>query len=114
MIVQKAVELARVADTVLVGDDTDLLVLLCYYACLELQNIFFKQESKKATMKPSVWNITAVKEKLCFEICNNILFLHVILGCDTTSQLHEIGKSKVQSTLSNVGQSVQCSNIYTK
>ena len=28
MISQKAVELARVADTLLVGDDTDLLVLL--------------------------------------------------------------------------------------
>ena len=35
MIAQKAVELARVADTVLVGDDTVLLVLLCYYACLQ-------------------------------------------------------------------------------
>ena len=44
MIVQKAVELARVADTVLVGDDTSLLVLLCYYACLESHNIFFKPE----------------------------------------------------------------------
>ena len=68
----------------LVGDDTDLLVLLCYHACLEPHNIFLKPEPKKATMKPRVWNITAVKEKLGFEICNNILFLHTILGCDTT------------------------------
>ena len=83
MIVQKAVELARVADTVLVGDDTDLLVLLCYRACLESHNIFFKPEPKKATMKPRVWNIIAVKEKLGFEICNIVLFLHAILGCDT-------------------------------
>ena len=76
MTVQKAVELAREIDTVLVGDDTDLHVLLCYHACLESHNIF----SKKAIMKPRVWNITAVKEKLGFEICNNILFLHAILG----------------------------------
>ena len=80
MIVQQAVELARVAYTVLVSDDTDLLVLLHYHACLESHNIFFKPEPKKATMKPRVWNITAVKEKLGFEICNNILFLHAILG----------------------------------
>ena len=92
MIVQKAVELARVADTVLVGDDTDLLILLCYHACLESHNIFFKPEPKKATMKPRVWNITAIKEKLGLEMCNNILFLHAILGCDTTSQLYGIGK----------------------
>ena len=43
---KKAVELARVADTVLVGDDTDLLVL-CYHACLESHNTFFKSEPKK-------------------------------------------------------------------
>ena len=61
MIVQNAVELARVADTVLVGNDTDLLVLLCYHDCLESHNIFCKPEPKKATMKPRVWSITAVK-----------------------------------------------------
>ena len=43
-------------------------------------------------MKPRVWNITAIKEKLGLEICNNILFLHAILGCDTTSQLYGIGR----------------------
>ena len=84
------------ADTVLVGDDTDILVLLCYHACLESHNILFKPELKKATMKPRVWNITAVKETLGFEICNNILFLHAILGCDTTSLLYDIGKGKFQ------------------
>ena len=26
------------------------------------------------------------------EVCNNILFLHAVLGCDTTSQLYGIGK----------------------
>ena len=88
MNVQKAVELARVADTLLVGDDTYIL-----HACLESYNIFFKPEPKKAAMK---WNITAVKQKLGFEICYNILFLHAILGCDTTSQLYGIRKGKVQ------------------
>ena len=60
---QKSVELARVADTAIY---TDILVLLCYHAHLKSRNIFFKPEPKKATMK---WNITAVKEKLGFEIC---------------------------------------------
>ena len=34
-------------------------------------------------------NINGVKSKL---ICSNILFLHAILGCDTTSHLYGIGK----------------------
>ena len=49
MIVQKAVELARVADIVLVGDATDLLVLLCYHACLESHNYhIFQTRAKKS------------------------------------------------------------------
>lgn len=47
LIVQKTVESARVVDTVLVGDDTDLLVLLCYHASLHSHNIFLKPEPKK-------------------------------------------------------------------
>ena len=41
-----------------------------------------------------MWNIKAVKEQLGLEVCNNIefLFLHVVFECDTTSQLHGIGK----------------------
>ena len=41
--------------------------------------------------KPKVCNIKAVKEQLGPEICSNILFLHAVLGCDTTSHLYGIG-----------------------
>ena len=34
-----------------------------------------------------------MKKQLGPEICNNILFIHAILGCDTTSHLYGIGKS---------------------
>ena len=33
--------------TVLVGDDTDLLVLLCYHASLDICNLLLKPEQKK-------------------------------------------------------------------
>ena len=92
LIVQKTVESARVVDTVLVGDDTELLVLLCYHASLHSHNIFLKPEPKNAK-NHRVWNITAVKQQLSPEVCSNILFLQVILGCDTTSQLYGIGKA---------------------
>ncbi len=44
------------------------------------------------TKNPRVWNITATKKQLGPEICTHILFLHAILGCDTTSYIHGIGK----------------------
>ena len=90
--VQKTVESSTMMDTVLVGDDTDLLVLLCYHANLDSHNILFRPEPKKNTKNPRVWNIKAVKEQLGLEVCNNIPFLHAVLGCDTTSQLYGIGK----------------------
>ena len=92
LIVQKSVESATLMDTALVGEDTDLLILLCYHAGLESHYIFFRPEPKKNVKKPKVWNIKAVKEQLGSEICSNIPFLHAVLGCDTTSHLYGIGK----------------------
>ena len=92
LIVQKAVELATLMDTALVGEDTDLLILLCYHANLDSHNIFFRPEPKKNTKKPRLWSIKVVKEQLGPEICSNILFLHAVLGCDTTSHLYGIGR----------------------
>ena len=92
LIVQKAVESASLMDTALVGEDTDLLILLCYHASLDSHNIFLRPEPKKTAKKPKVWYIQDVKEQLGPELCKNILFLHAVLGCDTTSQLYGIGK----------------------
>ena len=92
LIVQKAVESASRVDTVLVGDDTDLLVLLIYHGRLDSCALFFKPEPKKTTKNPQVWDIHAVKMQLGPAVCSHILFLHAILGCDTTSQPHGIGK----------------------
>ena len=92
LIVQKAVQSATTSNTVLVGDDTDLIVLLCYHAKLESYDLFFRPEPKKNTKKLRIWNIKATKEKLGQDICSNILFIHAFLGCDTTSRLYGIGK----------------------
>ena len=62
LIVQKVVESATIMDTTLVGEDTDLLILLCYHANLDSHNIFniyFQPEPKKNMKKPEVWNIKA-------------------------------------------------------
>ena len=92
LIVQKSVEAASEVNTVLVGDDTDLLILLIYHASLDSCSLFLKPEPRKSTKKSRVWNIHAVKKQLGPYICSSILFLQAILGCDTTSQLHGIGK----------------------
>ena len=47
LIVQTAVESAEKDQTVLVGEDTDLLILLCHYASLNANSIFLKPEKKR-------------------------------------------------------------------
>ena len=92
LIVQKAVESCKSRNTVLVGDDTDLLILLIYHANIESNDLFFKPEAKKSTKNPRVWNIKTVKQSLGPSMSLHILFIHAILGCDTTSRLYGIGK----------------------
>ncbi len=61
LIVQKTVQSATSSNTVLVGDDTDLIVLLCYHAKLESHDLFFRPEPKKNTKKLRIWDIKATK-----------------------------------------------------
>ena len=92
LIVQTAIASARTKDTVLVGDDTDLLVLLLHHADLNAQELFLAPEPKKATKTRQIWCIKQTKELLGPKVCDNLLFIHAILGCDFTSRLFGIGK----------------------
>ena len=94
LIVQKAVESASCVETVLVGDDPDLLVLLLHHVPMESKDIFFASERKKNS-KGRVWNIKEVQAALGPVLCKNILFSHALLGCDTTSRLFGIGKGSI-------------------
>ena len=87
LIVKTAVESARTNTTVLVGDDTDLLVLLCYLASKDGCDLYFRPEPKVNARGTRVWHMKRVKDQLGREACTNFLFLHAITGCDTTSCL---------------------------
>ena len=76
------------------GDDTDLLVLLIYHTKLIHNEIFFIPEPKKNS-KCRIWNVKQVKTELGSFVCKHILFLHAMLGCDTTSRLFGIGKGTI-------------------
>ena len=93
LIVQTTVSAAAYGPTVLVGEDTDLLVLLCHHADLNSSDIFFKSDSKQtASKKKRIWSIKWIKQKLGPEVCHLLPFVHAITGCDTTSRLFGIGK----------------------
>ena len=88
LIVLKAVEVAKTTKTALVGDGTDLLFLLLYHAELQSFDLYFAPKCR-------TWDIKNVKARLGSLMCSHILFLHAMLGCDTTSRLYNIGKSTI-------------------
>ena len=48
--------------------------------------------TRGTTKKNRIWDIKVTQSELGAYICNNILFIHAIFGCDTTSRLYGLGK----------------------
>ena len=102
LIVKTAVESARMSTTVLVGDDTDLPVLLCCHASEDGYDLYFRPEPKANARGARVWHMKKVKEQLGKEVCRNLLYLHAITGCDTTSRLYGVGQATALKKFENV------------
>lgn len=71
---------------------TDLLVLMFHHADQNAKELFLAPEPKKGTKTRRIWCIKQTKEQLGPKVCDNILFIHAILGCDSTSRLYGLGK----------------------
>lgn len=95
-----SVTLSRLQNVVVIGDDTDLLVLLIYHANANNQSIYLKSEGKKGQLG-KIWDIKDIHGKLGMVICHRLLFAHAKLGCDTTSRLFGLGKGLAIKTLAS-------------
>ena len=62
LIVLTAVASARHKETVLIGDDTDLLVLLLHHADMDAHEVFLKSEPKKSAQQNKIWCIRQSKQ----------------------------------------------------
>ena len=91
LIAQTAVQSAATKNTVLVADDTDPVILLCYYSDPDGFELFMQCSTWGTTRKNRIWDIKVTQSELDADI-GNIMFIHAILGCDTTSRLHGLGK----------------------
>lgn len=92
-IVMTAVNAAECQETVVIGEDTDLLMLLLHHANTETYPVFLKSEPKQnSTSKSNVFDIHKIKTVLGDRMCRLILPIHASLGCDTTSRIFGIGK----------------------
>lgn len=114
LIVQTAVASARIKDTVLIGDDTDLLILLLHHAELDAHDLFLAPEPRQSAKKTRIWCIKQSKEFLGPDVCDHVLFIHAILGCDTTSRLFGLGKGLAVRKIKSVALFRQQAKVFSQ
>ena len=73
-------------NVIVVGEDSDLLVLLLYYSTFydSAFNLTFKSDLTKSKY-PKAHNIFRYRDVLGPNPCDQLLFVHGFSGCDTTS-----------------------------
>ena len=59
---------------------------------MDARDLFFRPEPKQSSKTKRVWNIKETKNLLGPSVYKNILFVHALLGCDTTPSIYGIGK----------------------
>ena len=63
LIVQTAEQSSIKCQTILIGDDTDLIVLLCFHVTNSCYDIFFHSNKCRGTKRnPRCWNIKKCKQ----------------------------------------------------
>lgn len=94
LIVKTAVASASSKKTVVLGEDTDLLVLLCYHADVSANNIYFiSGRNLKNAKLVKQWDVTRTKNILGLNVCRMLPVIHALTGCDTTSKISGVGKA---------------------
>ena len=88
-ITKAAVEASQFHTTTLIGEDTDLLILLLHYAQTDSRDLYFRSDKSAAT---TVYHINSLKSVLGNKLCSQLLFIHAFTGCDSTSRIFGVGK----------------------
>ena len=93
----------------MIGEDTDLLILLLYYADTgpDIKDLYFRSDKTDAT---KVHDINRLKAIIGPDICTQLLFLHAFTGCDSTSRIFSIGKKMAFQKLEKIK---ECANGFT-
>ena len=97
-IAKAAINMSASRTTTLIGEDTDLLVLLLHHVVVsKCSGLYFRSDKAKL----NVYNIKVLKQVLGGAVCNDLLFVHAFTGCDSVSRIFGIGKQSVFQLIIN-------------
>ena len=91
LVVKTALEIAVTQPVTVVATDTDILVMLLYHFTESHKNIFMLSETNNTTAIP----IQTLRECVGCNTAKQLLLIHAISGCDSTSSLFGHGKVAV-------------------
>ena len=111
-IVHAAVSSSEHVHTTVIGEDTDLLILLRYHAKDNGFKLYYRSDIRRGSTPNPVYDILNMRSLLGHENCNLLLFLHAFTGCDTTSRIFSIGKSSAFVKLMKVTVLRSVANIF--
>ena len=84
-IVYAAVSSSEYATTIVIGEDTDLLILLLYHARNRGFKLYYCSDIRRRQPANPVYDIHAIQSQLGSDTCMYLLFVHAFTGCDSTS-----------------------------
>ena len=91
MIALTATEQSLISTVIVIGKDTDLLVLLIHHYQGN-HSLYFTSCQDKKSQDQKIYDISHIKNSIPAIITKCILPIHAFLGCDTVSRIHSIGK----------------------
>lgn len=98
---REAAECCYSGNVSLLGEDTDLLVIL-----LHMTKHHGFENKLYLTTKSYVYDIEGIRNILGQRVANSILLIHAFTGCDTTSRIFGVGKDRLLKILDSVGDDV--------
>ena len=93
LIAQTALNSAKDRPTIVVGEDTDVLVLLLYHIQNYHQKVIYRSAKHSQGKACRIWDINKTAKLHGETTCRLLPFVHAVTGCDTTSRLFGLGKA---------------------
>lgn len=112
LIVKTSLEIAHHNPVIVVANDTDVLVLLVHHFKYDMSDIYLRSDnSQKDSATKKIISIREIRDSIGKEAAEQILVLHAISGCDTTSALYGIGKGRAWHRLIGNNEAFELSQI---
>ena len=87
-VVKAAVAMSAYTSTTLIGEDTDMFVLLLYRSATnDCKYLYFRSDKGER----NVYSFAVLTRLLGDDVCCDRLFVHAFSRCDTTSRIFRVG-----------------------